>query len=169
MNLRPGRRFLVLLAAVSLAAALPTAGCGPTVDLSKGLEVVDVSTGFYDAGIQNGMNKLVPMIAFRVKNVSDQDLVVLQVSLSFRRVNNPSEEWGTGFVMVTGSKGLAPGATTDLFTVKSQNGYTGIEPRVDMLQNSKFVDAKVLLSAKYASHQLTLIAEYPIERRLITK
>ena len=44
-----------------------------------GLQVQDVSTGWFDAGIVNGQNKLVPSITFRLKNISDQKLVVLQV------------------------------------------------------------------------------------------
>jgi hypothetical protein len=38
-----------------------------------------------------------------------------------------------------------------------------------MLQNSKFVDAKVELSAKYGSTQWTRIGSYPITRQLLTK
>ena len=52
--------------------------------------------------------------------------------------------------MVAGSEGLAPGAETRPLTIRSQLGYTGSEPREDMLQNSHFVDAKVELFAKYA-------------------
>ena len=38
------------------------AGCGPDVDLTKALQVEVVSTGWFDAGIVNGQNKLVPSI-----------------------------------------------------------------------------------------------------------
>jgi hypothetical protein len=37
-----------------------------------------------------------------------------------------------------------------------------------MLENRLFVDAKVEIFAKHGSRQWVKIAEYPIERRLIT-
>ena len=36
--------------------------CGPRVDLKQALQVTDVSTGWFDAGIVDGKNKLVPSI-----------------------------------------------------------------------------------------------------------
>jgi len=38
-----------------------------------------------------------------------------------------------------------------------------------MLKNTQFVDAKVQLSAKYASLQWVKMGEYPIERKLLEK
>lgn len=148
-----------------LLAALVTPGCGPTVDLSKALTVTDVATGWHDAGVVNGKNKIVPAIAFKLKNGSDQSLGSLQVNALFRRVSEP-DEWGSGFVKITGSDGLAPGATSDLVTVNSQLGYTGEEARAELLKNGSFVDAKVELFAKYASTQWTKLGEYPITRQL---
>jgi hypothetical protein len=144
-------------------------GCGPTVDLTKGLAVEVVKTGWYDAGIVNGQNKLVPSVEFRLKNVSDQKLSTLQVNALFRRVTE-QDEWGSAFVTAAGSSGLAPGASTDTLTIRSQLGYTGADQsRQDMLKNSHFVDAKVELFAKYGSTQWVRIGEYPIVRELITK
>jgi len=154
-----------LLAAVLLAFA----SCSSPVDLSKGLEIQEVSSGWFDAGIVNGQNKLVPSISFRLKNVSDQKLTVLQINALFRRVTE-KEEWGSGYLPVVGSEGLAPGVTTSTVTVRSQNGYTGADQtREDMLKNSHFVDAEVELFAKYGSTQWKRIGEYPVTRRLITK
>jgi hypothetical protein len=67
---------------------------------------------------------------------------------------------------VTGSDGLAPGASTDVLTVNSQLGYTGIQPRAELLSNREFVDAKVEIFAKYASTQWTRLGEFPITRQL---
>jgi hypothetical protein len=152
-----------------LIFAFVCAGCGPAVDLTKGLQVEVVNTGWFDAGIVNGQNKLVPSITFTLKNISDQKLGTLQVNLLFRRVNE-SEEWGSGFITAAGSAGLAPGATTPSLIVKSQLGYTGSDQsRQEMLQNAHFVDAKVELFAKYGSTQWARIGTYPITRQLLTK
>ncbi len=156
-------RGLVLLAAL-FAVLVP--GCSEPVDLKTGLQVLDVSSGWRDGGVVNGQNKLVPTISFRLKNVSSQQLNILQVNAVFRRVND-EEEWGSGFMTVAGSEGLAPGASSQLLTISSQHGYTGIEPEQVMLQNSQFIDAKVHLSAKYGSIQLTRLAEFGVTRQLI--
>ena len=72
--MRASVRRLLLLAIVSSAA------CGPTVDLTKGLEVTIVNSGWYDLGIVNGQTKLVPTVVFTLHNVSDQKLVTLQLA-----------------------------------------------------------------------------------------
>ena len=154
-------RLLAFLALVSSVA------CGPTVDLTKGLEVAVTSTGWYDLGIVNGQNKLVPTVTFTLKNVSNQKLVALQINALFRR-ETENTEWGNGFV--TAAKSLAPGATTEPITIKSQLGYTGSDQsRQEMLQNTHFVDAKVELSAKYGSTQWVRLGAYPITRQVLAK
>jgi len=161
--MRASARLLLILAIVSSAA------CGPTVDLTKGLEVSVVNSGWYDLGIVNGQNKLVPTVIFTLQNTSDQKLVTLQINALFRRVSE-NTEWGSGFLTVAGSQGLAPGATSDPITIKSQLGYTGSEQsRMEMLQNTHFVDAKVELFGKYASTQWVRLGSYPITRQLLTK
>jgi hypothetical protein len=152
----------------SLLLTLTAAGCAPTVDLTQGLQVVDVKTGWFDAGIVDGKNKLVPSISFRLKNVSDQPLVTLQINALFRRINEP-DEWGRSFQTVAGANGLAPGATSDLIVAHSNLGYTGTEPRQEMMKNALFIDASVDIFAKYGSVQWKLIAKHPITRELITK
>jgi hypothetical protein len=150
---------------MALLVAACSSGCGPTVDLSKALELLDVSTGWHDAGLVDGKNKLVPSVTFKLKNTSDQSLTSLQVNALFRRVTE-NDEWGSGYLKVTGSEGLAAGKSTDLLTVNSQLGYTGTETRLELLQNHSFVDAKVELFAKYGPTQWTRIGEYAIERQL---
>ena len=157
------RLLLLLLAIVSSTA------CGPTVDLTKGLEVAIVNSGWYDLGIVNGQSKLVPTVTFTLHNTSDQKLVTLQINALFRRLGEDTE-WGSGFLTVAGSQGLAPGATSDPITVKSQLGYTGSDQsRQEMLQNTHFLDAKVELFSKYASTQWVRLGSYPITRQLLTK
>ena len=159
-----GWKFLLLL-----LAFVSSAGCAPKVDLTKGLQVDILNTGWFDAGIVNGQNKLVPSVTFTLKNVSDQKLAALQVQALFRRLNE-TEEWGSGFMTAVGSQGLSPGATTPPFTMRSERGYTGSDQsRQEMLQNSHFVDAKVELQAKYGSTQWARIGTYPIKRQLLTK
>jgi hypothetical protein len=157
----------VLCAACVVAGV--AAACSPTIDLTKGLQVEIIETGWYDAGIVKGQNKLVPSIRFRLKNVSGQTLSTVQVNALFRRVTE-QDEWGSGFITAAGSAGLASGAMTEPLTIRSQLGYTGADQsRQEMLKNSHFVDAKVELFAKYGSAQWVRVGEYPIVRELLTK
>ena len=149
-----------------LLVAFFCAGCGPTIDLTKGLKVTVVSSGWYDAGIVNGQNKLVPSITLTLTNVSDRRLNVLQINALFRRVTE-QDEWGSRFLPVAGSEGLAPGATTKTLILTSNHGYTGTEPRLDILKNSHFVDAKVEVFAKYGSTQWKRLGEFQIARQLV--
>ncbi|HEY2150368.1 MAG TPA: hypothetical protein VGH34_06160 [Vicinamibacterales bacterium] len=156
------RALVCLLLAVSCAA------CSPPVDLTKGLEVEIVTSGWLDAGVANGQNKLVPSVTFTLKNLTAQKLYALQAQALFRRVTE-NDEWGNGFVIV-GSKELSPGETTGAITIKSQLGYTGSDQsRTDMLQNSHFVDAKVDLLVKYGPSQWVKVGTYPITRQLLQK
>lgn len=158
-----------VLRLVALGLALAGISCGPTVDLSKALQIDVVETGWFDAGIVNGQNKLVPAARITVKNNSDQKLVLLQINSLFRH-GSDAEEWGSAFITAVGSEGLAPGATTAPLLLKSQNGYTGTDQtRQDMLKNSQFVDAKIQLFAKYGSVQWVRMGEHAIERKLLEK
>lgn len=148
------------------AAVVSAPACGPGADVSTAIQVLEVSSGWYDAGIVNGQNKLVPSVTFKLKNISDQPVTTLQANVLFHRVNSP-EEWGSGFLRVAGSEGLQAGATSDMLTVKSDLGYTGTETRADMLKNSQFVDAKVRILAKAGSNYWHPLGEFPIERRLL--
>ena len=154
---------------ILIVAALACAACGPRVDLATALAAESVTTGWADGGTVAGKNKIVPAVSFRLKNVSDQKLVTMQVNALFRRVSE-NEEWGSGFKTVVGSEGLQSGATTPPIVIRSELGYTGSDQsRQEMLQNTHFVDAKMELFAKYASTQWVLIGTYPIERKLLTK
>jgi len=162
-------RASVRVVILFLTSAL-LAGCGgPPVDLKQALQIDIVSSGWYDMGIVDGKNKLVPTVSFTVKNLSQAELISLQIMASFFRVNDTSSEWGNNLVKAAGSPGLRPGETTPVLTIRSPLGYTGTEPRADMLKNSQFIDATVKLVAKYAAIQWTHVKEVPIERQLVTQ
>ena len=92
-----------------------------------------------------------------------------KLNVLFRRVTEPKEEWGSGFLANPAPGGLEAGATTNALTVKSNLGYKGTDPRESLLHNSQFVDGKVDMLAKYASTQWVRIAEVVVERKLVTK
>ena len=159
------RRLLVLLA-VSLLA-LPA--CRGNADLKAAARLIDVTTGWFDAGVtEDGKNKLVPSISFRLRNDASQQLGSVQCNLLFKRVTD-KEEWTTSFIRAVGPDGLAPGAATDQIVVRAQQGYTGTQARVSMLQNVQFVDFKVEVFGKQGPSTWVKLGEFPIQRQLLTR
>jgi len=158
---RPG------LIALALTAASLTAACGDRVDVKTGLQVTDVVTGWYDAGIVGGKNKLVPAVSLRVKNVANARIRFVQLNSVFRVVGD-QEELGSMFVKGIGGDGLAPGASTEPFVFRSALGYTGEQPRHELLEHRQFRDAKVEVFAKHGSEQWVKLGEYPVARQLLT-
>ena len=146
---------------------LLAAGCGPPVDLKASLLVEDASSGWYDEGIVDGKNKLVPTVAFVLKNVSSRTVSSVQLNVVFRRVGDP-DEWDASFLRGIDADGLAAGAKTPRLTIRAKLGYTGEQPRADMLQHSQFVDARVKIFAKHGSAQWVELGDFPIERLLLT-
>src|SRR5829696_4405146 len=88
--------------------ALVSTGCGPQIDLKSTLQLEEVSTGWADLGVINGQNKIVPSISFKFKNTGSQTIPTLQGNIIFRRTGE-DDEWGSGFLRIAGSEGLAPG------------------------------------------------------------
>jgi len=158
----------VLPAAVLVLAFGWCAACGPPVDLKAALQVGGIATGWFDQGIVNGQNKLVPSIAFTLTNASDRDIASVQLNVVFRRAGE-AEEWDAVYMRGIDASGLAPGASTSLLVVRAKLGYTGDQPRAEMLQHPQFVDAKVRIFAKHGSAQWVELGDFPVERRLLTE
>ena len=57
---------------------------GPPVDLTKGLEIVDVVDRVVRRRHRQRPEQARPLVTFKLKNVSDQPLVALQVNAVFR-------------------------------------------------------------------------------------
>ncbi|MGH9145427.1 MAG: hypothetical protein ACRD1Q_01865, partial [Vicinamibacterales bacterium] len=70
--------------AVLALLALTSCSDGNSVNITKSLEITDLKTGWYDAGVQNGLNKLVPMVGFRLKNVAEEPVNYVQLNAVFR-------------------------------------------------------------------------------------
>jgi hypothetical protein len=156
-------RFLLCMLAVALLA-----GCGRSREIEQELRILDVETGWFDAGIEAGMNKLVPSVTLRIQNTSDREISSVQLNAIFRRVGE-TETWGTRLLQGIDREGLEAGATGDPLIIRSDLGYTGEQARLQMLQNENFVDVQMELFGKHGSRTWVKLAEVPIERQLITE
>jgi len=156
-------------AAAVLVLSLGAAGCSsPEVDLAKVVKVGDVTTGWFDVGIVDGQNKLVPTAVFTVTNTGTETLAGLQVFTVFRFIGE-TEELGSGLVVLRGADALAPSATSKAITVRANWGFSGLQPRAQMLMHSQFKDARAEIFAKFGAKPFVKIGEAKIVRQLLTK
>jgi hypothetical protein len=158
-------RYLALL--LSMVCALVLAACDQR-EVENVVKVADVQTGWHDAGIVDGQNKLVPTVTFHLQNVTIDSIEGVQVNVVFRQIND-DRAWGDRLIRGVGSDGLPGGASTGALVVRSPRGYTGTQPRGEMLKNKEFVDVKVDLFARHGSRTWQKIGEFPIERQLLTE
>ena len=156
------------LLAVLVLASVSACGSSAQQPIINLVEPVNVKTGWFDAGVENGMNKLVPTVMLTLKNVSTEPVATVQLNAVIRRAGE-TEEWGGAFMKVIGAEGLPPGATTKPIVLRSNLGYTGIEPRAQMLKNRQFVDAHVQVFAKHGGNQWMKLGEWPVARDLLTQ
>jgi len=162
--------LLAFAAIGTLVVMVSAKGCDASADAVAALEPVDVVTGWFDEGIlEDGKNKLVPSVTLKLRNKTEEQLKSIQISAIFRRVSE-QEMWGEYFGWaIRRDPALAAGAETDPLVMRSTLGYTGTQPRMQMLQNKEFVDAKVEIFLKQGSKVWAKLAEYPIQRQLLTR
>jgi len=153
-----------LICAVALAAS----GCRAR-EVEKDLELTDVRTGWYDVGIVDGQNKLVPSVSFTIENISQEAIKNVQLNAVFRRVDTPEQSWGDHLVRAINADGLEPGATGGAIVMRSPLGYTSPEPRLAMLEHSQFVDATVQIFGRHRSRPWAKMGEFTIDRQLLTE
>jgi hypothetical protein len=145
-----------------------SAGCTSTVDLPSTVTLSDVHTGWYDLGIVDGKNKLVPSISLKLQNTSSQPVARVQLNAIFHRIGE-TDGWGEHYVSAVDSNGLPGGASTNPIVMRSTLGYTGEQSRIEMLRHASFVDATVDIFGKQGRGNWVKLGEYPIDRQLLTQ
>jgi len=158
-------RHTLLLLPVLLATL---AGCSK-VNPIEVLEPLEVTTGWYDAGIMaDGKNKLVPTVSLKLRNKAAEPITGVQIMAVFRRVGE-QEMWGEHYGWAVRRDALAPGDSTPAIVLRSQLGYTGEQARIQMLQHQSFIDAKVEVFLKKGSQVWAKLGDFPVERQLLTQ
>lgn len=161
--------MLARVAALALVVLIPAAaGCGRAVDLATAVQITDISSGWFDSGIVNGQNKLVPSVTFRLKNVSKGRLRSIQLNTVFMLLPE-NEEWDATLTQGVTASGLEPGASTNPITVRGKVGFTGAQPRAEMMQHRLFKDVDARIFGKSGSNQWVRLGEYRVARQLLTR
>jgi hypothetical protein len=156
------------LTVAALITALFGAACD-RVDLKTALEIEEMSSGYYDAGITDiGANKLAPSVTFRIKNVSDEPVTSVDLVAFFWGVEfEEPKELDEVIVTVIGSDGLAPGASTEPIVIRSKQGFALQEQaRAELFNHRLFRDTTTKLFLKRGG-RLVPFGEYTTDRRLL--
>jgi hypothetical protein len=161
-------RLSSFVAAVAFAA--PLVGCGPNVDLATSLKVVDVISGYHDAGVikdgpQAGWSHILPSVTFKLKNEGTEPISGVRLMVSFWADGDDADK-DSRELSAIGSDALAPGASTDAITVRSNVGYNLEAPRTELFNQSMFRDWTAKFFAK-RSGRIVPIGAFKIDRRLL--
>ncbi len=151
-----------------LAISLSTASCTKPVDLKQALEMTDISSGWFDAGVVNGRNKIVPSARLRLRKKPPADFERISVNALFRAADGKESELDTDvFVQRVDFNG---GDSAPL-TIRADNGYTADPPqsRAEMLKHSQFRDMRVQILVKLGSSQWTDLGWIDVKRQLLTQ
>lgn len=148
--------------------ALVSAGCQKPVDLKQALQITDVSTGWFDAGIVAGRNKVVPSVTFKLKKTPGTDLSWVSLNGVFSMVDGQPSDLDDDIYV---QRVDFTGDQTAPITIQGTTGYTGDPPqsRADLLRHTQFRDMKVKVFVKQSSSQWVQLNETPIVRQLLTR
>ena len=154
--------------------AMLAAACSRPVDVKQAITVTDVSGGWYDFGIVDGKNKLVPSLTFKLVKPADVRLRSISLNVHFKKIVDPSkpgkdgeEEFDEVFLQTVAFEGNE----TKLLTVRPTTGFTGDAPqtRAEMLQHRLFQDIRARVFAKQSSTTWVELLAHDIPRTILTK
>jgi hypothetical protein len=148
-----------------LALSVLVAGCGANIDLEKSLAIVEPFSGWYDAGIKDGLNKLVPSISFKLQNTGAQPITQVQLIVSFWQQGADGES-DSKEVEGIGGEAVAPAASSRPILVRSEVGYTLEQARAELFTHRQFKDFLVKVFAKRGG-KIVKLGEFTIDRRII--
>jgi hypothetical protein len=161
---RPHAR--IPLSAGVFSSILFLSSCSSPVDLKQALQVTDVSTGWYDAGVVEGKNKLVPSVTFKLRKPDNVTLSTVSLNVVFRFADTGDERDDVFVQRVEFA-----GNETQPITARAPTGYTAEQPqsRADMLKHSQFRDTDVEIFARQSSAQWILLHKVRVARELMTR
>jgi len=147
------------------------------VDLKQALKISDQVTGYHDAGVVDGRNKIVPTVTFRLTKNTTDSLRPLSLNVAFKKLppagtavapGSPAEEdWDEKYVQSV----PFDGNQTAPLTFQASAGFTADPPqtRADMLKNKFFQDVRVHVFAKHSASQWVEIASFDVPRQLLAQ
>jgi hypothetical protein len=158
-------RQRTILRAFVLFSLLTAFGCD-SVDLKTAIEVVDVSSGYYDDGLTPaGMNHLVPSVTFSLRNKSGGSVSSVDMIVMYWAQGQDAEQ-DEALIKAIGGSGLPAGATSDPIVSRSRIGFSMAAPRAELFSQRAFVEWSAKLFLKRGG-KIVPAGEYKIDHRIL--
>jgi hypothetical protein len=177
VQVRPccGQRRLRFVATCLLPIVLAAASCTQQVDFKQAIQVTDVSGGWFDFGIVDGKNKLVPSLTFRLRKPADVRLRSVSLNVHLKKIVDPSKPGTDGEAefdeVFLQTVEFTDDTQSQLVTVRPTTGVTGDPPqtRAEILQHRLFQDVRARVFAKQSSTTWVELLVFDIPRTVLTK
>lgn len=149
-----------------LAALLAFSACGDAESERKveALELQDVSAYWAVRGKDREQNNYIhPVVRFRIRNGGSEEAGYIQAMAVFKRETFPDEPWGNDFLYSISEEPLAPGASSDLLTMRSDTNFVSKDAPERMFQNEKWeqISVSVFLRVGPSSWKPALSLDVP--------
>lgn len=163
------KRIILPVLIISLALSLLfIPGCKKMSEeeLKKSMEIVDVETKWVSKEYRAWPPKLVlvPVISFRVKNVSDKPLYYINFNAIFK-FKGETKNLGDCFLAAIRKKPVPPGQLSDVITLKSNFGVEG-KTLQSFRNNPYWKPVVVQLFARAHGSEFVLLGEWEVSKTI---
>jgi len=135
-------------------------------EIKNSIEIVDVETKWVAKEYRAWPPKLVlvPVISFRVKNISDKPLTYINFNAIFK-FEGEDKNLGDNFLAAIRKDPIMPGQTSHLITLKSNFGVEG--KTLDSFKNNPFWKPVVVrLFARGLGSEFILLGEWQVSKEI---
>jgi hypothetical protein len=154
-----------LVLAAALVALTGVASCGSSVDLKSSLTIVDTISGYYDNGLKDGWNYLMPSVTFRLANSAPEDIRGLELTVAFWQ-DGADGEWSDALVQRIGDDVIPARGKSEPITVRGTVGYRLEDVRANLFSNSRFKDVTAKVFARRGG-TIVPIGQIRLEHQII--
>lgn len=163
------KKLLILVLMLSLTASilfLPSCKSISPEELKNSMEITDVETRWVSKEYRAWPPKLilVPVISFRVKNISDKPLSYVNFNAIFK-FKGETKNLGDNFLAAIRKKPVMPGEKSQVITLRSNYGVEG--KTLQSFQNNPYWKTVVVqLFARSFGSQFVLLGEWEVSRTI---
>ncbi|MCR4409729.1 MAG: hypothetical protein QHH43_06730 [Candidatus Saccharicenans sp.] len=137
-----------------------------TEELKNSMEIIDVETKWVSKEYRAWPPKLVlvPVISFRVKNISDKPLTYVNFNAIFK-FKDETKNLGDNFLAAIRKKPVMPGEVSPVITLKSNYGVEG--KTLDSFKNNPYWKPVVVkLFARSFGSEFVLLGEWEVSKNI---
>jgi len=157
---------VLLIGVVASILSLPSCKSISTEELKNSMEITDVETKWVSKEYRAWPPKLilVPVISFRVRNLSDKPLTYVNFNAIFK-FKGEAKNLGDNFLAAIRKKPVMPGEKSQVITLKSNYGVEG--KTLQSFENNPYWKTVVVqLFARSFGSQFVLLGEWDVSKTI---